>query len=805
MNSRPHSIGRLVVGLGLALGLASTGFASVPALAEDVDYSGIYEITSVASGKDLDISGGNMANCTNIQQYEANSTFAQLWRIEKSGDHYTIKNSVYGKSLDIQNGSKASGANVQLYESNGTAAQLWDIVPTQDGKGFTIVSVLSGNVLDVSGASNSNGANVWAYSSNSSSAQKWELHKVEKTVDDGIYTISSGLSSSKALDVNAGSQDNGAKVQLWDSNKTLAQKWAVSYNNASGLYTIRCARSGKSLDIPGASSAWGLGIQQYDPNGTPAQLWRLVRNDDGTITFRSACSGAALDVDSASTRNGAKIQTWGSNGSGAQKWSFDQVSLSLTGLYTFQSVNSSNAVLDVNSASMATDAKVQVWSPNGSMAQKWRVQEQDDGTYTIKCANSGKFLADNNGTLNNVQEVSDSSKWTAGVGVRGGFEFCNVATGRMLDLNCGSTSAGTVVQTWWRNGLSPQSWKLVGTDLVAEGCYTVSNRANGKVVLDVQGGSPNNCAPVQAYNSNDSDAQKWFVQKNGDGWYKILNVGSNKSLNVKNADPSLKTVQQYEFDGTDACLWRFSIGPNGGVQLISKLGDYALAIKGDSATSGTPLTLTEPGSASTCAWSFSETSYLKEVQNIWGDASYTEQMRQKAAKWGSVTRRPTGAGYIDGKDTGWACTLDIDKARVCVFHKSGSKWVLVNSFNACVGRYNDWRGSKSNTVSGVWSVMHKAYDLYDDQASRVSCARWWTCFYESWTDQRQTVGDLVNRWYPGKGYDDGQGFHWVSGKSSTHDTMGCTGLELDDAKWIYDNVPIGSAVVAFAPYDNGAY
>lgn len=795
-----------------AFSAAFTGINATSAYAEEADHSGVYEIISASSGMAIDVAGAKMSNGSNIQQYNQNGTYAQLWRIEKSGDHYAIKNSLTGMALDVAGGNPASGTNVQLYKPNGSKAQQWDLIQNDNGETYTILSALGNNALDVKGGSKNKGANIWSYKSNSTKAQQWKLVKVDKTLDDGVYVIGSGLSQSKVLDVSGGSSSNGAKVQLWDSNQSLAQKWAVSYSSSTGLYTVRCALSGKSLDIPGGNGSFGVGIQQYDVNGSSAQLWRIIKNSDGTYTVRSVCSGGALDVNAGSTANGAKIQTWSSNGSAAQKWRFNTTSLALSGLYSIKSVKSNDAVLDVKSASLDQNAPIQVWRPNGTLPQKWQLTELDDGAYTIKSANSGRYLADDNGTLISVTDVVDSAKWKAGVGVSGGFEFRNASTGRALDLAHGNTTAGTSVRTWSYNGQAGQSWKLVSADLVPEGCYTIANRGNVGIVLDVQSGSLSNSAIIQAYNSNKTDAQKWFVQKAGNGWYKLLNVGSNKALNVRNGNPSLGVIQQYAFDGTNACLWKFVVGPSGGVQIVSKLGDYALALKNDLPNSGITATLAGTASATTNSWSFTEATYIKETGSIWKDPAYIDKMRQKAAKWGRITHRPTDWGYVDGKDTGWACTVDIDKARVCVFRKSGSKWMLVKSYNVYVGKYNNKRGSKCNSFSGVWSIKHKAVDLYDEKASGVSCAPWWSCFLECWTTDRQSVGNLVNRYYPGKGYELGQGFHTVSyadpdgvSVAARHKTMGCTGMRERDAKWIYDNVPIDTPVIVFASYDGGKY
>ena len=67
-------------------------------------------------------------------------------------------------------------------------------------------------------------------------------------------------------------------------------------------------------------------------------------------------------------------------------------SLDLDGVYQLESAVDGSKVLDIYAASTAEDAKVQVWGKNGSLAQKWEVTELEDGTHTIRNANSGRYL-----------------------------------------------------------------------------------------------------------------------------------------------------------------------------------------------------------------------------------------------------------------------------------------------------------------------------------------------------------------------------------------------------------------------------
>ena len=69
---------------------------------------------------------------TNIQQYKANNSMAQVWRVVMNPDNsvtFTAKNS--GIALDIYGGKYANKTNVRLYKVNYTKAQSFVLSSTQ--------------------------------------------------------------------------------------------------------------------------------------------------------------------------------------------------------------------------------------------------------------------------------------------------------------------------------------------------------------------------------------------------------------------------------------------------------------------------------------------------------------------------------------------------------------------------------------------------------------------------------------------------------------------------------------------------
>ncbi len=161
---------------------------------------GIYVIKSALdTSKAIDIEGGSTSNKANVQLYDSNGTGAQIFKIEKvTASGYVIKNMQSGKVLDVEGGSKASGTNVwQYYEHDGsnekeTYAQTWYFYNA--GGGYYYIQSRLGCYLDVTGGKTANGTNIQVYNGNKTAAQKWKLEKASESdtwqlpVNSAYYT-----------------------------------------------------------------------------------------------------------------------------------------------------------------------------------------------------------------------------------------------------------------------------------------------------------------------------------------------------------------------------------------------------------------------------------------------------------------------------------------------------------------------------------------------------------------------------------------------------------------------------------------
>ncbi|MGA5651690.1 RICIN domain-containing protein [Streptomyces seoulensis] len=117
-----------------------------------------------------------------------------------------------------------------------------------------------------------------------------------------------GQGSGRCLDVDAAGTADGATVQLWDCNGSVAQKWNRVGN------TFVNPNSGKCLDVSGQRTANGTAVQLWTCLNNPAQQW--VVNANGTIVNPN--SGKCLDAVGQGTANRTRIQIWDCYASGTQ-------------------------------------------------------------------------------------------------------------------------------------------------------------------------------------------------------------------------------------------------------------------------------------------------------------------------------------------------------------------------------------------------------------------------------------------------------------------------------------------------------
>jgi beta-N-acetylglucosaminidase len=275
---------------------------------------GTYQVRA-ATGTVLDAKGNGQSNGTQVWAYSPNGTIAQKYFMKHVSDgYYKIDCLNSGLLLTVQ------GTNVVLHQDLNNATQLWKPQPAGEGR-FSLINKETGKALDIIGGSTASGTNVQVYAPNNTRAQLWAF-EATYAMANGLYIVRSALDNGKVLDIMHNSSENGAKLQLFTANGSVAQVFQFTQIGYP-YYRITCLNSNKALDVnSGVLSPKGI-VQLWDAaSGTTNknQVWRADYAGGGSYRFFSACGDGTycLTVDGGVAQDYAEVNVFQANNTQAQ-------------------------------------------------------------------------------------------------------------------------------------------------------------------------------------------------------------------------------------------------------------------------------------------------------------------------------------------------------------------------------------------------------------------------------------------------------------------------------------------------------
>lgn len=136
--------------------------------------------------------------------------------------------------------------------------------------------------------------------------------------------------------------------------------------------------------------------------------------------------------------------------------------------------------------------------------------------------------------------------------------------------------------------------KNVEENEIEDGYYRIKFSKDTKMVLDVEGGSILDNANVQIYENNNTEAQKWKITKNEDGFYTIECVKSEKALDVQNVNyANNANIQQYMSNKNDAQKWKIEKDENNYYRIKTKLHNFFVTVNEGDTKNGTNIKIYE--------------------------------------------------------------------------------------------------------------------------------------------------------------------------------------------------------------------
>lgn len=466
--------------------------AYAAAHAGDIE-DGVYAITSCLPGNfALDVYGNSMDPGAAIIMWFKQETDNQRWRITSVGGGYvTITSVSSGKVLDVSGGEAIPTSDVIQWvdKADGARNQRWVISREGDGSyKITSAMVTAGGerlVLDVRGgvAQALTGTCVFIDKAEGAQNQRWrietpldvqldaEARAHEDDLPDGTYLIASELGSSLVLDVSGASLDYAAKVVVWPKIPAANEAWRVTHD-ADGYVIFTNVYSGKVLDVYGGVANAGAEVIQWSEHASGArnQRWIVSEESDGTYKITSAMTGLrlVLDVADASTAPATQAVVWLDKISATanQRWTFLEAPEHFaylgavpSGTYAVKSALN-NKVLDVYGASTEQNVPVKLWvTKNTDNAnQVWLVTQDSRAYVHFESMHSALQLAFNQSGLVQATGFAD---WIAEPAGSGYFYLRDAKSGKVLTVE----SDGITVSAAVRTGGEAQLWTFEATEV----------------------------------------------------------------------------------------------------------------------------------------------------------------------------------------------------------------------------------------------------------------------------------------------------------------------------------------------------
>ena len=481
----------------------------------------------------------------------------------------------------------------------------------------------SGQINGISGSVDMNAFGNKTYAQNSASIDVRKMSAV--SIPNGDYYINVRSKVASSVDIPGASGTDSTAIQLYSGNGSKAQQFTFT-KQSDGSYVIINVNSGKALDVRNGAAGNNAVVQQYSANGTNAQRW-FIRDSGAGYYLQSALGNWVLDLSGGNTANGAAIRLYTPNGTASQLFvvSCSGVTVPVDTAVIIKSAGNANLVFDVPSASMANGTRIQLYAANGTNAQRFRFRKIGNGTYGIANVNSGKVLDVYGGSTSNgavLQQYGSNNtvaqQWTVRDYGSGKISLISVNANKAIDVPGANYASSVALQLYAPNGTAAQQWVIAKPKTMRErlneqaamrrqdlpdGTYTFASKLKTSMKMDVYGASRSDCANVQLWAGNGTNAQKWRVMHDANGYVILTSVNSGKVLDVYGgSDANGANVQQYTSNGTYAQKWIAVKNADGSYTFQSALGNKVLDVSGGSSANGANVRLYQTKGTNAQRW-----------------------------------------------------------------------------------------------------------------------------------------------------------------------------------------------------------
>jgi hypothetical protein len=406
---------------------------------------------------------------------------------------------------------------------------------------------------------------------------------------------------------NAYQTDNTAWYKLvWPGNK-YTSTWQQFTYNIQWHPNTACGASATWISNRATASLYSY--TPYRPNNAALNAGYGSAYGDGWIDSANAINDG--DCSSYGNRNFYLYFTdW--FGDPVTGFSYTQYNLA-DGDYVISSDVKDNKIITLNnSQNSIAITDYNVYSTN--IPTVFNFQKQSDGSYIIQEKTTGQVLDVEVATFGDNGNVvlwnfhgGDNQKWELyKVNDYDGFIIApKLNRLYTLDLPASNISNDTVLElyTLGQTKSQPNQTFYASTPIsspstnISDGYYKISNVNDPGKVLDIQGSSRTNGAPVLLWPDNGNHAlnQVFRIKKNSDNSYTILSANSNMPIDVNLAAATKynnSAITQWQATDNDNQKWYVDQNSDGSYSFRAKFSTtHALDLPGGNTTNGTKLVL----------------------------------------------------------------------------------------------------------------------------------------------------------------------------------------------------------------------
>lgn len=449
---------------------------------------------------------------------------------------------------------------------------------------------------------------------------RWIVDEIESNyTKSGSYYYYSGPATSTTVTYNANGGQNAPAPQT---------KYYGSVMQVTGNTPYRSGyifdHWNNKPDGTGSENLYANGIWGGDVDITFYAIWRKFSGydrvlPDGDYIIASACTTNKaelyyLDIygSERSAANGTKVILHGPVSGTNDLNDYDVWHISYSGGFYTIKQKTSNAVLDVDGASIAPQGKVQAHSSNGTPAQKWAISRNGTNGYRIEAQCSGLSL----------------------------------------DADGAVAASGTTVQQYTNNSSSAQRWLFIPykpSQPIENGKYILVSAVDNSKVLDVPGdtGSVPEQTALQIWSdSAPSKYNSFYVQKLSNGYYKITHAESGKAMEVYGGGSDNTTrVSLLTYNGSIPQQWAIMNDGSGGYTVKVRSSGYAMDLAQAATANGSPVRQNFYNGSKAESWKFVQAEYTVKYDANGGSGAPGNQIKYYKNVLTLSSQKPTKDGY----------------------------------------------------------------------------------------------------------------------------------------------------------------